>query len=582
LSKKYRKTVFSENTVPIISRYKVMLFSEIEWALRKKRLTLKYSYRYRASHTYMISDEQWNQRRNEFIMAAGLDKYSDGRELLSSMGKALTDTYEAVNARSLANENEYLTICEDDTWKLKDSEPNFDASKYIPQLLSESKPTLLYELLSEIDKYTEFTESFNHHSVRHSSKEVEKKLIFGTLMSLGTNLGHTDLAKAARGLTEKQLRDTEKFWFTEESLLRTNQKIVKFIQNLPLPTIYNGIDNMLHTSSDGKKVVVAVNSLLANYSYKYYGKEQGITVNSFLDNKQTFFHVNVLTSSDREAPYMMDGLVKSTSSMFREVSLHEQKTEDHEHLHSTDTHGYTEAIFAGLHFFDVAFAPRIAKANKQTIYAYEAKSLRKNTTNPIAPKTAINKKLILDNWDDILRLMATIKLNYCSASQIFKMLSASSSDSPLYAALKEFGRLIKSKFILNYIDDEELRRSITKQLNRVELGQKLAGKVFYGRGGHIYVGTSTEMLRVMLCKTILQNAIILWNYLFLSDYYNSLDNNDERRVVSEMISKGSVIAWKHVNMMGIFDFDHDVPRSFKSTIKQMMSINIVDWDKASS
>lgn len=573
LSKKDKNVVLAENEIPKISRYKVKLFIAIEKAIRRKCLTLKYSYRYKASHTYMISDEQWHSRKSEFIKAAGLEKYIDGRSVLNKMGKSLTDTYIKVNHRYLAGGNDYLTVDDRGSWRIRKSEPKFDTTKYIPELLSDVKPVLLYELLSEVDSYTGFTDIFSHHSIKHSKKEIEKKLIFATLMSLGTNLGHNDLARASRGIKEKQMRDTEKLWFTKDSLLKANRRIVETIQELPLPTIFNDQGNMMHTSSDGKKVVVAVNSLLANYSYKYYGKEQGVTVNSFLDEKQSFFHVNVMTSSDREAPYMMDGLVKSASS-FRESSLGYVD----EHMHSTDTHGYTEAIFAGLHFLDVSFAPRIANLAQQVIYAYEAKSLRKNTKNPIAPKSVINKKLILDNWDNILRLMATIKLNYCSASLMFRMLSASANDGPLYSAIKEFGRLIKSKFILNYIDDEELRRSITKQLNKAELGQKLGRAVFYGRAGYLQIGTSAEIQRVMMCKTILQNVIILWNYLFLSDYYNELSSKEERRTVSEMISKGSVIAWKHINMMGIFDFDHDVPHSFKSSIKQMMELKMVDWE----
>ncbi len=583
MSSKEKKVVFSENEIPIISKYKVQLFTAIEKAIRRKRLTLKYSYRYRASHTYTISDEQWASRSEEFINAANLRKYADGNALLKKLGKSLTDDYVQVNQKYLAGDNKHLRVDDHGVWHLKEPEPNFDTTKYIPQLLSESKPVLLYELLAEIDSYTDFSEFFSHHRIKHSKKDIEKKLIFATLMSLGSNLGHTDLARASSGIKEKQLRDTELLWFTQDSLQKANRRIVEFIGELPMPTIYNDRGNMLHTSSDGKKVVVAVNSLLANYSFKYYGKEQGVNVNSFLDDKQSFFHVNVLTSSDREAPYMLDGLANSTTTLFHESSLeYLNNLQKPKHKHSSDSHGYTEAIFAGLHFLDISFAPRIANMNKQVLYAYEAKSLRRNTKTPIAPKTAINKKLILDNWDGILRLMATIKLNYCSASLLFRMLSASAADSPLYAALKEFGRLIKSKFILNYIDDKELRRSIARQLNRVELGQKLAGAVFYGRSGEIQVGTSVEIERVMICKTILQNAIILWNYLFLSDYYNKLRTNNERRAAAEMMSKGSVIAWKHINMMGTFDFDHDIPKSFKSTIKQMMEINIVDWESAAS
>ena len=158
------------------------------------------------------------------------------------------------------------------------------------------------------------------------------------------------------------------------------------------------------------------------------------------------------------------------------------------------------------------------------------------------PNSAINKKLILENWDDILRLMASMKLMRCSASQMLKMLSGSERDNILYKAFKEFGRLLKTHFILNYIDDEELRQNIQKQLNRVELGQKLADKVLFGRNGKLQVGLQDEIQLVMASNTLLRNIIILWNYLFLSDYCVSLNSQDERAEVIESISTGSVIS----------------------------------------
>ena len=110
---------------------------------------------------------------------------------------------------------------------------------------------------------------------------------------------------------------------------------------------------------------------MANYSYKYFDKEQGINVNASVDEQQRFYYYNILTSSDREAPYMMDSIVSSEASFFREG----EKIKGC--IHSTNTHGYTEAIFAGLHFLNVSFAPRIKNINKQAIYAFEAKSLQK-------------------------------------------------------------------------------------------------------------------------------------------------------------------------------------------------------------
>jgi len=566
LKEKDRTIVFSDEQTAVISRYKTLLFIHIDAAIREKRLTLEHSYRFRANKHYLIPSDVWERDKLQFISAAKLEKYWDGKVTLHNMGRSLTQTYQRVNKGITAKQNPFVHIKKTGEWRVRGPDADYDASKYIPGMLNNQKSTLLYEILSEVDSYTGFSEAFTHRSNKGANKEINKKLINATIMSLGTNLGHNDMDKAARNISEKQLRDTEKLWLSNDNLEKANKSIVQFIQSLPLPTIFNDKNGTLHTSSDGKKVVVAVNSLLANYSYKYYGKEQGVSVNSFLDEKQSFFHVNVLTASDREAPHMMDGIVSAKHSLFREGESN--------HLHSTDTHGYTEAIFAGLHFLDVAFAPRIKNVHRQTLYAYEAKSLKKNSNYLIAPKNSINRKLILSHWDDILHLMASIKLGYCSASQVFKMLSSTGRSSKLYIAIKELGKLLKSHFILNYIESEELRRSIQKQLNRVELGQKLSGAVFFGRKGQLHAGTDNQIQKVMACTTLLKNTIILWNYLFLSDYYHGLNGKEERKMVLDSIASGSVIAWKHLNMHGVYDFDGKPPKSFKATLVQMQNINV--------
>ena len=70
----------------------------------------------------------------------------------------------------------------------------------------------------------------------------------------------------------------------------------------------------------------------------------------------------------------------------------------------------------------------------------------------------MNETVIKEYWDDILRLVTTIKLKEISASDIFRRLNSYSKQHKLYQALKSFGQIIKSDFILRYID--ELRKLI--------------------------------------------------------------------------------------------------------------------------
>ncbi len=91
----------------------------------------------------------------------------------------------------------------------------------------------------------------------------------------------------------------------------------------------------------------------------------------------------------------------------------------------------------------------------------------------------INEELILSQWDNILRLIATISLRETTASQIFKRLSCYSNQHPLYQALKEYVRLIKTQFLLRYMDDVELRQDIERQLNIIELIHRFSRAVFF-------------------------------------------------------------------------------------------------------
>jgi TnpA family transposase len=101
------------------------------------------------------------------------------------------------------------------------------------------------------------------------------------------------------------------------------------------------------------------------------------------------------------------------------------------------------------------------------------------------------------------------------ASTILKRLSAYANQHPLQEALKEFGRIIKSIFVLKYVDDVTLRQAIEKQLNKGELANKFASAVSFADQDITEAYQEDQEIAAM-CKTILQNIIILWNYIELT------------------------------------------------------------------
>ncbi len=59
------------------------------------------------------------------------------------------------------------------------------------------------------------------------------------------------------------------------------------------------------------------------------------------------------------------------------------------------------------------------------------------------------------------------------------------------------------------------------------------------------------------CRRLVKNSIICWNYLYLSQKIADCDNNHDREVLLEAVANGSVISWRHVNLLGEYDFSDE-------------------------
>ncbi|NRA73730.1 MAG: Tn3 family transposase [Rickettsiales bacterium] len=201
------------------------------------------------------------------------------------------------------------------------------------------------------------------------------------------------------------------------------------------------------------------------------------------------------------------------------------------------------------------FAPRIKDVMSQKLVSFKKiKPELENKGYPITPSYYVKREKIIRNWDTILRLLVTIKLGVHKPSIILKRLNSYAKQHPLYEALKEYGKIIKSIFILEYINDVELRQRIEKQLNKGELANRFASAVSFASDS-MSVSYKEDQEIFALCQSIIQNIIILWNYLELTKIIMRSDADAQTSLVSN-ITNASIITWQHVNMHGTYDFSN--------------------------
>ena len=379
--------------------------------------------------------------------------------------------------------------------------------------------------------------------VKYTRARPPEKIFWAGIVGYGCNIGTNRIAKISRQISESELENTINWYFSVENVNDANDRIIKIMDQLELPNVYRKDRNILRTSSDGQKFSVAVDSIHANYSFKYFGKGKGVTVYSFIDERNLMFHSTVISASEREAAYVIDGL------MHNDVVKSD--------IHSTDTHGYSKILSGVMHLLGFSFAPRIKKLKDLHLYSFKKRRLYAQEGYKILPDKYIDTKLIEDNWDEILRFIATIKSRETTASQLFKRLNSYSKHHPLYKALEEFGKITRTIFILHYIDDVELRQAIMRMLNKIESAHRFSKAVAFANNQEFMLGTREEQNIAQGCRRLIENAIICWNYLYLSQKIIDETSKDRRQELVGSIRNGSIVSWQHLNLQGEYDFSEE-------------------------
>ena len=117
-------------------------------------------------------------------------------------------------------------------------------------------------------------------------------------------------------------------------------------------------------------------------------------------------------------------------------------------------------------------------------------------------------------------------------------------------AMKAFGQIIKSLFILRYIDEAELRQAIERQVNKAELGNSFTRAIAVGNPRGLEHADKVEQEIAESCNRLIKNSIICWNYLYMTRRLEAAGSPEERGRLLSMIAFHSTQSWGHFNLLG--------------------------------
>ena len=384
------------------------------------------------------------------------------------------------------------------------------------------------DLLSEVARWTLFTDCFTH--LRNGETVANPRILMAGLLADGLNLGLTRMAEACTIASLGQLAWVADWHIRDETYALALRRLVDHQQREPLAAIFG---SGFASSSDGQFFRAGGFGRAAGRLNAHYGDDPGSKFYTHLSDRFAPFYTKVIAATASEALHVLDGLLYHQS----EVTARR---------HHTDGGGDSDHVFALLALLGFQFAPRIPDLKSRRLYSFAKPSAYPALEPLIAGR--INVALIRAHWPEILRVAASIRTGTVTASLIMRQLASYPRQNSVAAALRELGRLERTLFTLDWIEDPELRRDTGRELNKGESRNSLARAVFLHRLGEIRDRTYENQQHRASGLNLLVSAITLWNTRYLNRAVAALRESED--VPDHLLTHLSPLGWEHINLTG--------------------------------
>ena len=218
----------------------------------------------------------------------------------------------------------------------------------------------------------------------------------------------------------------------------------------------------------------------------------------------------------------------------------------------TDTAGYSDIVFGLFQLLGYRFSPRLKDIGKARFWRVDRKA-DYGAINDLV-KHPINTTVIVEQWEEVLRLVGSLKLGKVKATDVTKVLARGGTLSGLGRAIQEIGRISKTRYLCDYLESEPYRRRIHTQLNHGEMRHDVARHIFYRHKGKIYKRYQRGLEEQLGALGLVVNAVVVWNTDYMTAILGVLEAMGHD-VLEDDIARVSPLKTKHLKVLGEHRFE---------------------------
>jgi len=513
--------------------WEIGLFFAVKTGLRRGNLYLPQSKYYRDFWAPLYNPKQWEKEKAAHYKELNVPEQA--KDIIAKLKQEFSEQlYSAANSFGAGNfaeiKNQRLVIHKDDPL------PESSKVKELKGILnSYIEPVRIEDLLSHVLTQTGYSKAFKPIEGDKRREIISPRILNATITGHATNLGLYGMSKNCSGISGDKLSDISNYYINSANLKEASNILIEAQQKYWLTQV---IGSGNRSSSDGMRFRSTHKGLYSSMHPRYFGAlDRGISVYTHMSDQCSVFNTEILSCAVREAVYVLDGLLDNqvVSRLFE---------------HSTDTAGFTEVLFALCYLLGISFQPHFKDLKDQQLYCFN----RKETGHPyLFSKEKIDEDLICEQWDDVIRLVYSLKQGLIKPHIIVKKLHAQETFTKLAKALVYLGRIIKSTYILRYLHDKEMRYGVRKQLNRGESRHSLARYAFFADQGSFKTNDYEEMMNKASCLSFVSNAMVLWNTEQMQSVYETVQGKGVRIDEADM-ARVLPLSTKNILVHGQYSF----------------------------
>jgi TnpA family transposase len=459
---------------------------------------------------------------------------SDPQQFVHDLQTQLAETIRATDAAF--PENIALTIREGEpSLRRLEKQPEPEGFALIDRLVSERMPECnIIDVLTDTEHWLTWTIAFGPLSGFEAKLDSPQQRYVTTTFCYGCYLGPTQTARSIEGLDRFQVAYINQRHITEQKLLDANVRVINRYNRFMLPKLWGSGQR---AAADGTKWDVYEQNLLSEYHIRY-GDWGGIGYYHVSDTYIALFS-SFIACGVWEAVHILDGLLENRSEI-RPDTLH------------ADTQGQSETVFGLAYLLAIQLMPRIRNWKHLTFYApSQAFAVEQIQHLRTLFSDKIDWPLIQNHLPDMLRVAVSISLGTVRSSTILHKLGTESRKNKLYVAFRELGRVVRTLFLLRFINEENLRQTIHASTNTVETWNGFVQWVAFGGNGVIRENSREEQRKIIHYNHLVANLLVFHNVVSMTRVLQALIN-EGYPVTPLIVAHMSPYKTEHINRFGSY------------------------------